>query len=750
MKKNLNNILNNLFYYLLFLMPVIDFITSIYTWNGKHFWVSSILKTLILGIFFLIVLKKNKDRKICLILLLYFIIDGIYIVASKSNIVMYITSLLKIFFLPIALLFLKDYDNKKINTNFLVKIFYFYLLLLIVPYFFGIGHNISEIYVNKEAYLSFFYSGNELSGILLCLMPLVLNYLKEHHNWLVKIVGLILIIFGIYLLKTKTLVIGFVFSILYLLWKNRKKTIKFMSCIPIILIIFGSLVLVLIKNFDVALKYYEIDSTSEVFSIKFIDKVMLSSRLSFAGDAFGELKNKDASKYLFGVGDVSSELVKNSEIDVVDIFFSIGIIGLVIYILVMVYALRKIKLKNIYAFSFYLTLIASVFAGHILNSAMVSMFLPLIVMANKNDDKRKKVLVVSNMYPSRWAKHYGSFVKNMVNCLENDYIVNKSVMSKHRNIFSKLISYSIFYLKTFIKSFGSYDYIWVHFISHSTKPVLFSYKFTKNTKLILNGHGNDLIADYNFEEKNIKRSKKYLEYASLVVVSSNYFKKEVVRIYNYPLDKIKIYHAGGVDLERFIKLGQNECREKLGLDINTNYIGLVSRLEKDKGYDTLLEALYLLKDYEEFKNTKLLVIGSGIEEKYFDYLVSKYHLEDMVIKKDFVYQNDLVNYYNAFDILVFPTKRKSESLGLVGLEAMACSTFVIACDMYGPSEYLKNKENSLTYHSDSAKSLARKIKMYYNMSEKKKDEIILNGYLTAKKFSKEETINELKEIIGEI
>ena len=362
MEKNLNKILNNLFYYLLFLMPVIDFITSIYTWNGKHFWVSSILKTLILGIFFLVVLKMNKDRKICLILLLYFIIDGIYIVASKSNIVMYITSLLKIFFLPIALLFLKDYDNKKINTNFLVKIFYFYLLLLIVPYFLGIGHNISEIYVNKEAYLSFFYSGNELSGILLCLMPLVLNYLKEHHNWLVKIVGLILIIFGIYLLKTKTLVIGFVFSILYLLWKNRKKTIKFMSCIPIILIIFGGLVLVLVKNFDVALKYYEIDSTSEVFSIKFIDKVMLSSRLSFAYDAFLELNNKDASKYLFGVGDVSSELVKNSEIDLVDIFFSIGIIGLAIYIMVMVYALRKIKLKNIYAFSFYLTLVASVFA----------------------------------------------------------------------------------------------------------------------------------------------------------------------------------------------------------------------------------------------------------------------------------------------------------------------------------------------------------------------------------------------------
>ena len=523
-----------------------------------------------------------------------------------------------------------------------------------------------------------------------------------------------------------------------------------MMCIPIILIIFGCLVLVLVKNFDVALKYYEIDSTSEVFSLKFVDKVMLSSRLSFAHDAFLELQNKDSSKYLFGVGDVSSELLKNSEIDLVDIFFSIGFIGLAIYILVMVYALKKVKLKSIYAFSFYLTIVASVFAGHILNSAMVGIFLPLLVMANKNVDSRKKILVVSNMYPSKKAKHYGAFVKNMVNSLESEYLVKISVMSKHQNIFSKVLSYSIFYLKTFIKSFGSYDYIWVHFISHSTSPVLFSYRFTKNTKLILNGHGNDLIADYRFEQKNMKKSKKYLEYASLVVVSSKYFKNEVASIYNYPLDKIKIYHAGGVDLEKFIKLDKNECKEKLGLDLNINYIGLVSRLEKDKGYDLLLEAMYLLKDDEDFKNTKLLVIGSGDEKKNFNYLVSKYHLEDMVITKDFVYQNDLVNYYNAFDVLVFPTRRKSESLGLVGLEAMACSTFVIGCDKYGPSEYLKNLNNSLTYHSDKARYLARRIKMYYNMSDKKKESIILNGYLTAKKFSKEETIKELKEIIGEI
>ena len=114
---------------------------------------------------------------------------------------------------------------------------------------------------------------------------------------------------------------------------------------------------------------------------------------------------------------------------------------------------------------------------------------------------------------------------------------------------------------------------------------------------------------------------------------------------------------------------------------------MVSRLEINKGYDTLLDALCLLKKEAFMKHTKLLLIGTGDEQSKFDSLLENYHLKDMVIQKDFVYQTELVKYYNAFDVMIFPTKRKSESLGLVGLEAMACKTPLIACNLYGPREY---------------------------------------------------------------
>ena len=60
-------------------------------------------------------------------------------------------------------------------------------------------------------------------------------------------------------------------------------------------------------------------------------------------------------------------------------------------------------------------------------------------------------------------------------------------------------------------------------------------------------------------------------------------------------------------------------------------------------------------------------------------------------------QEYLVNIYNSLDIFVFPTYRKSESLGLVGLEAMACETLVIASNNYGPTDYIKDKKTLIPY-----------------------------------------------------
>ena len=108
------------------------------------------------------------------------------------------------------------------------------------------------------------------------------------------------------------------------------------------------------------------------------------------------------------------------------------------------------------------------------------------------------------MYPSKRYKHYGSFVKNVKGVLEdNGYIVDKSVMYKQDHIVGKILSYLSLYIGTILKGmFTDYDYIYAHYISHSGWPCVFLKKTSKNIFLVLNAHGNDVLADMDFEKKN--------------------------------------------------------------------------------------------------------------------------------------------------------------------------------------------------------------------------------------------------------
>ena len=611
--------------YLLYLFPIIDFVTSYFAWQNINIGIGSIIKGLFLVIITIYLFIKNDKKKLISCFLIYLIIVLGYLLISENSLKEYLNVIFRTFFFPMVLIFFSDYKDEKINDMFLVRIFYMYLLLLIIPKIFGIGHNISEIYPNKEAYLSFFYSGNELSATLLCLMPISLNHIFKCHSILTKIILFALITWGLILLKTKALVGGFIIITIYLIFKSKQKVSKKLLATPIFLLVGLLLALGLVKNFNTAVDYYDIKLENTI-SIKFVDKVLLSSRITYLDSLNQVYLKSNVDKKIFGLGNLSENNLKDVEMDFFDIFYTIGILGFTIYLILFIYGLRHIKIKGIYAFGFYLTILISFITGHILRSPMPSIWLATLVIASQNKSDKKKILMVSNMYPSSKAKHYGSFVKNMTKELRKmNYDVRLAVMHKHKNIFIKTFSYMIFYLKAFILSLlGSYDYIYVHFISHSTMPVILGYIFSYKTKLILNAHGNDVVKDYNYEEANIKRSAKYIKYADKIVVSSKYFKERIKNDYNYEEDKIVVFPAGGVDLEVFREMDKNKVKEELGLDVNIRYIGTVIRIEKNKGYDTLIEAIYMLKELDYMKNTKLIIIGTGDLQKDLDKLINAY------------------------------------------------------------------------------------------------------------------------------
>ena len=357
----------------------------------------------------------------------------------------------------------------------------------------------------------------------------------------------------------------------------------------------------------------------------------------------------------------------------------------------------------------------------------------------------KKVLMLTNMYPSKKYPHYGSFVKNTEDILKTlNFKVTTLKMYKHNNKIIKLFSYMRFFISYFFHAFKKYDFIYVHYISHTTVPVVKLNFLFKKKNIILNVHGNDIVPDRKEDYKNIYRSKKALKIAYKVVAPSLYFKEVLVGDYDVNPNKVYIFPSGGVDNNYFGQdITAHDAKDKVNLSKSRKYIGMVSRIEKDKGYDNLVKAFSSVsKDYPDYD---LLIIGSGDEEENLNSLIEKYKLNSRVFRVPFVSQSDLLYYYKAMDLFVLPTKRKSESLSLVGLEAFSSGTLSVISTIYGPKEYA-NENNSITYASKNYSDLADAIKKALSLSKKDKDKLISSAKKDALKYDK----SKMSEILNKI
>ena len=745
-------------FYFLLLQPVLDILISL---QQRYLPNTLSIGLIIRGVLFLtifIYLFKNKNnRKYLISYLIFLFIYLLYDIFIIGHVITELSNIFQIFYLPFLILFFSEYEDKKISKNFILIISFILLNTLVIPYIFGWGFNISEQYVNKDGFIGFYNGGNEISAIILCLLPISLTYLKDKKLYL-KIIYIIEYLVCTIIIGTKVLFLGTILICAYLITKSllihkriNGKTIT-ITIIILLLIAFIIPYTPIYKNYITSTDYYNIDSIDDIVKEDNIDNIIFSKRLSNAKNIKKEYKKSNLINKLLGIGRSRILSIKDIEIDILDIFYSIGIVGTIYYLLLLFNIIKNTRIYSMYKITFILMILISCFSGHILFKPQVSIYLALLFFLNKYDENyyKKRILLVSNMYPSKKNKHYGSFVKNVYNLLkDNNFIINKITMNKHSNKIIKLLAYLKLHLKTIIYgTLGCYDYIYVHFISHSSLGAVIVKKLKPNIKLVLNAHGNDVVADYDFEEKNILRSKKYLKEADLVIVPSKYYKKVMINNYDIDEDLIKIYPSGGVNTKLFIPKDKIEAKKGANLDPDMNYIGYISRIEKNKGYDTFIEAINELNNKKLVSNTKFIIVGKGDEEPILNELIEKYKLNDLIIKKDMVLQKELVDIYNSLDLFIFPTYRKSESLGLVGLEAMSCKIPVLAAENYGPTDYIVNNKNGFFFKPQDSKTLSKKIISI--LKRKDLNTILDNARLKAIEYDVENTKNEIISIFNNI
>lgn len=360
-----------------------------------------------------------------------------------------------------------------------------------------------------------------------------------------------------------------------------------------------------------------------------------------------------------------------------------------------------------------------------------------------------RILLISNMYPNHKFPNYGVFVKNTEELLkEMGFAVNKRVLNKQQNKFVKLWGYVKYYISIFFEVlFFKYDIVYVHYAAHNSFPLLILNKLKRNLIIYTNVHGSDIVPETKMQLKLQKYVKMLLQISDKVITPSNYFKNLIADELKIEKEKIEVFPSGGVNSKVFYKIADKESLfKKLELDHHNQYIGYVGRIDYQKGWDVLLEAVYLLHEEGYLTNKKIIMVGNGKEYEKFKMLIDKYQIGDKIIFYDMFPQDKLNEIYNCLDVFVFPTMRKGESLGLVGLEAMACGVPVIGSSIGGLLDYIQDEENGLLFPVGDSAMLKEKILQFFHYDKEIIRKMCEEAIYTATQYEVETIKGKLQSI----
>lgn len=354
-----------------------------------------------------------------------------------------------------------------------------------------------------------------------------------------------------------------------------------------------------------------------------------------------------------------------------------------------------------------------------------------------------KIMIVSNMYPSKKRPDYGVFVENIKNILlENGIDVSVVAISKSKNKWMKLIKYLFLFIRIpLVFLIKRPNIIYVHYPAQMAPILLIVKRISPKISIICNVHGNDLIPECTKDENFISWTHRILEISDKIVVPSSYFEEKVKEL---SLEcPIIISPSGGINREIFRPRDRNLCLKKHELPTDCYYVGFASRIEINKGWDIFLEACSML--LEAGYQVKIIMIGSGEQKGEAIHRIKSLNLEKDIFFFDMLNQVELASLFCCMDVFCFPTMRESESLGLVGLEAMSSGVPVIASDNYGPTTYIKNRVNGFLFKTGSAEDLFNTLIEVKELPIDSLNRIRNNAFTTLKDYGSEKVLESISK-----
>ncbi len=191
--------------------------------------------------------------------------------------------------------------------------------------------------------------------------------------------------------------------------------------------------------------------------------------------------------------------------------------------------------------------------------------------------------------------------------------------------------------------------------------------------------------------------------ATRTIVCSEAMRAEVSAALRVPAGELtKVHNA--VDLEAWRTSGDQQARARAtaGVPAGSPLVVLAGRIEWEKGGDTAVRALSMIR--RAHPGTHLVLAGTGSRRHVLEKLARSRRVFRAVHFTGHLDEAQLAALLGAADVAVVPSSY--EPFGMVALEAGAAGTPVVAGDAGGLPEVIRNGQTGLLVPTRSARALA--------------------------------------------
>ena len=159
----------------------------------------------------------------------------------------------------------------------------------------------------------------------------------------------------------------------------------------------------------------------------------------------------------------------------------------------------------------------------------------------------------------------------------------------------------------------------------------------------------------------------------------------------------------GVDLEKYTGTVDGRLRENLGISKEDIVLICVGRLVKIKAHEVLISAFKLLQDMG--RPIKLLLVGEGPEREKYEQMIVGLGIEKNIIMLG--HRDDIPDLLSISDCFILTSR--SEGLSCSIIEAMATGLAIVATNVGGNKELIKEGENGYLVPVDDSELLAARV-----------------------------------------